>query len=241
MKDRGSQAVTTATEAAWARLREQYPWPSERPTIEPNPHGWHVHAHEWARLLRGHKAPVVLEVGAWCGRTSIHLLNMHPRLRLMALDRWAPDAPGIAPHWDRWIASGEMPAGATMVELYRANLWPWRARAVAIQGDSVEGIEYVAAAGLLPDVVYVDGDHSYAGARRDIEAALDFCPGAIICGDDFKPIKAWDKMGRAERMKILLNPKPPNGVKWAVQDVAAERGLKVEHAERCCLMWWRYA
>lgn len=226
-------------DTAWQRTRAVYPWPALRPIVTPHLHGWHVHEHAWQDLLGPMTAPIVLEVGAWFGKTGSFLLSLKPGLRLVAIDRWVPPSK-VGHHWFDWMAEGRVTPGDTMLDLYRANLWEMRERVVAIRADTSAGMAAVAACGLRPDVVYIDAGHTYAEARGDIELARHLFPGAILCGDDIKSARAIDAMSRDERLALLLGDKPIDGVKWAVEDAAVARGLTVKHDPKCCGMWWRY-
>jgi len=62
--------------------------------------------------------------------------------------------------------------------------------------------------GIAPDLIYVDADHHYAPARRDIEACVRAFPKAHIVGDDYD----YEE------------------VRKAAHDLADEHGLQV-HAE----------
>jgi hypothetical protein len=59
---------------------------------------------------------------------------------------------------------------------------------------------------LQPDLVYIDGDHSFENVVGDVQSALDLFPAATIVGDD------WDW----------------EGVRTAVETVVKDRGLKCE-------------
>jgi hypothetical protein len=65
-----------------------------------------------------------------------------------------------------------------------------------------------------PDVVFIDGDHSYEGCRADVEASVTAWPRALVIGDDYG-IKG-DEGGR-ERP-----------VRDAVEDAAEKLGLSVD-------------
>ena len=72
----------------------------------------------------------------------------------------------------------------------------------------------VAALGAPVDLIYIDADHTEAGVTRDIRAAEECFPDALICGDDW----SWP------------------GVRQAVEKRAADSGgrLAVEADEN----WW---
>lgn len=208
----------------WGELQERYPWPAERPAVGPHVAGWVVHETAWRELLDGHPDSVLLEVGAWTGKTSLWLLDRFPRLRLIAVDAWEK-AGFWGIFWRQWQVEGHVSSEDTLLDLFRSNLWGHRDRAVAVRGDSLDGMRAVSAvmqpdAPAAPDVVYIDADHAYPSVEADIRCALHLFPNAVICGDDYE-----------ERRP------PVNGVRQAVEEVAREQALSVHRVGR----WWRYA
>ena len=108
------------------------------------------------------------EVGVFDGGMSKALFNLIHGLRLFMVDRWQvygpvevagdPDArmPRLTRReWKRIEARARAVAGA-------------HAGATIIKGDSVEAAATIADHSL--DFVFIDGDHSYDGCRRDISA-----------------------------------------------------------------------
>lgn len=66
-----------------------------------------------------------------------------------------------------------------------ANLSPWKDRIEWVLGDSVE-IAFKIPDNL--DFVYIDGDHSYEGVKRDMEAYWPkIRSGGVLCGHDYNP------------------------------------------------------
>jgi len=201
---------------SWDTLTSEFPWPPEQPEIKRYLHGWAVHESAWHAVLNGRTAPVLLEVGAWTGKTSSWLLTTFAGLRLIAADRWSVEPDQYPPEdalnvqylrtwWDRFCAAGRVSESDTPLDLYRANLWGFRDRVVAVESESVCAMVSIARH-LVPDVVYIDADHHYEAVRSDILAALHLFPGSCICGDDYSD---------------------GNGVQRAVEEIASERGFQV--------------
>ena len=124
------------------------------------------------------------EVGVYDGRMSKALFMLIPALRLYMVDRWS--------EYTKEQIDGD--PGATMTR-YGRKVWKGieaQARAVAganagatiIKGDSVEAAATIADASL--DFVFIDGDHSYEGVKRDIEAWMPKVkPGGWLMGHDY--------------------------------------------------------
>jgi hypothetical protein len=77
---------------------------------------------------------------------------------------------------------------------------------IPLRADTVEGMRWIADAGLRPDLIFIDADHQYDSVVADLTTALDLFPGTPIVGDD------WDWAS----------------VRSAVEAVTGQRNLPVE-------------
>ena len=127
------------------------------------------------------------EVGVWEGRLSQQLLAARPLLTMHLIDRWKHPEPG-----DSYASSGAITATLPQSrydEAYQATqdrMLPYViTKRVAIRkGDSWEiGLSYDVD---YFDFVFLDADHSYNGAYRDLMAwSPRVKPGGYICGHDY--------------------------------------------------------
>lgn len=156
------------------------PWPEE-PQATPLIHGWTVWEAHFERLLIPFRSrdrntgqpPVVLEVGAWLGKTSLYLLENYPGLELVCLDIWR----------DHGIIHER---AKNAFETWQSNVWDYRKKRVqAIRKRSEIGMVELARRGFKPDLVYVDAAHDYGQVYLDTAVACACFPEAKICGDDF--------------------------------------------------------
>ncbi len=200
-------------------LRDAYPWPDERPNLPKHIEGWVLHVDAWRDVFGGIDAPVVLEVGAYLGKTSLHILETYPESKLIAIDLWQPGDTELSQRKGREFASaGLAQADGDWLALYMANLWDFRERVVCVQCDSLDGMCYVREH-LQPDVVYIDAAHDYQSVLEDIHEAKLCFPDALICGDDYED--------------------GPSGVKRAVHEVAEREGYGVKTGPGSG-RFWRY-
>lgn len=99
-----------------------------------------------------------------------------------------------------------------LYETFICNAWEKRHRVLPMKMTTERGVallvEVLGKHGIAPDLVYVDADHHYGPARRDIEACVKAFPKAHIVGDDYD----YEE------------------VKKAAHDIAVDHKLKV-HAE----------
>ena len=126
---------------------------------------------------------VIVEVGSWKGRSTYCLARGLRAGRVIAIDPFdasgdAESAPGYSaeqgaqPLYDQFIAN-----------LTRLGV---RDRVEARRGPSQ------AFAGTLPKchLLFIDGDHSIAGARFDVEQlGRDLLPGGYLCLHDYDPAR----------------------------------------------------
>ncbi len=125
------------------------------------------------------------EVGVWKGKTSEQVLSQHRDVVLYMIDRWEPPPPE-----DSYFNSGSTTARLANAD-YRtafqlcvniANRYGDRARMV--RSDSAAAArEY---GDRFFDLVFIDGDHSYDGVKRDTIAWLPkVADGGWIGGHDY--------------------------------------------------------
>lgn len=192
---RGSPKSDTSTGALCARLRIVNPWPATCPSVPCDPdEACFNNARPLAALLTSEM--LVLELGSWLG-ASTRFFARHAG-SVIAVDHWR----GSSEHQlGGTAASAKL---ATLYETFLANCWDDRARILPLRMTTAEGIARIHAAGIHPDLVYVDADHSYEGCLADLRACDVFGEQTLLTGDD------W---GYA----------PSAGVTEAVRDYARER------------------
>lgn len=123
------------------------------------------------------------EVGVYDGGMSKALFKLIPGLRLFMVDRWT--------EYTADQVAGD--PGARMPKIGRKIWKAIKAQAVAavagypatiLKMDSVEAAGKIEDGSL--DFVFIDGDHSYDGCKRDIEAWLSKVkPGGWLMGHDY--------------------------------------------------------
>ena len=69
-----------------------------------------------------------------------------------------------------------------MLKTFYFNLWNEQERinpktgvvegVTPIQGDSIEAIKFLKSCGVVPDVVFVDGDHTYEKVLQDLDRPI---------------------------------------------------------------------
>lgn len=186
--------------AGVATLRTKYPWPDVQPMVPTPPErNWlFPTTREMLTKTVPRDAKVIVELGSFLGRSTRFLLEHAPQSTVLAVDHWQ--------------GSGDMHDDAEVMallprlhEAFLSECWPWRERIVPVRQTTLDGLREIAAAGIVPDAIYLDADHTYEAVRADVRLIHELFPQSPLIGDD------WDWPG----------------VKQAVTEVANESGITV--------------
>jgi hypothetical protein len=164
------------------RLPGQVYWPAERPAFDEDIWGWFGDMHvEMFNRIDATDIKTIVESGSFLGRSAAHLAKRFPEAHLYCVDHWRGDPAWHQP--DRQAQMGKFLK--TMFERFQANMWPLRDRITIIRADDPPALADLAEAGVVPDLVYLDGSHE----KRDVTSQLKVCKehwgDAIITGDDW--------------------------------------------------------
>jgi hypothetical protein len=184
------------------RLAEERPWPLDRPedAAPGQEQGW-LGAGSEVMLARSlsPKTKLVVELGAWLGLSSRFIADHAPRATVVSVDTWE----GSTEHKTQERYTKLLPR---LFETFQARCWDHRERIVPVRTTSLDGLRRVADAGLEPDLVYVDAEHTYEAVSAELRLARTLFPHALLCGDDYD----W------------------SGVRLAVNEFAVGAGLVVD-------------
>lgn len=155
------------------------------------------------------------EIGCHAGDMSRELLRAIPRLTLYMVDRWKPysDAERAEFPRSRIVQTTDEKKWKRIKE--QADLVAdGYDRAYTIEGDSVEAADQIAYGSL--DFVFIDSDHTYEGAKREMAAWIPkLKPGGWLMGYDY-----GDNRDAAVTRAVLELGEPvvsKKGWVWAVQ------------------------
>ncbi len=195
------QATPTQEHPALANFAAEYPWPAEKPNVPPFPQQDQV-LQGTREILSRSVSPstrLIVELGSWVGRSTRLLANLAPQATVIAIDHWQ----GSPEHQDDPELAQLLPR---LYETFLAECWGYRDQIIPVKADTAQGLERVAEAGLEPELVCLDADHSFQSALREIGLVMDLFPKTMIVGDD------WDW----------------EGVRQAVETIARDRGVRYE-------------
>ena len=195
------QATPTQELPALANFAAEYPWPAEKPNVPPFPQrdGTPEGTREILSRSVSPSTRLIVEVGSWVGRSTRFLANLAPQAKVIAIDHWQ----GSPEHKEDPELAQLLPR---LYETFLAECWGYRDQIIPVKADIAHGLERVAEAGLEPEVVYLDADHSFEAAQRDVSLIMDLFPKTMIVGDD------WDW----------------EGVRQAVETIARDRHVRYE-------------
>lgn len=164
------------------------------------------------RLPLEQKRIVGVEVGVWQAKNAVRLLAMFPNLTLYLVDAWKAPEPGSTfAESKAEMASYSQEEYDAARRLTEARVEEYGVRAKIILADSVEGAAELMRRRVNLDFVFIDGDHSYEGVKRDLEAWLPLLkPGRWLGLHDY------DNM-----------PKHP-GVKEAVDEYFGANKIEID-------------
>ena len=191
-------------------LGELQPWPKQRPddAAPGQEAGWLGAGSEvmLSRSLSG-KTKLVVELGSWLGLSTRYIADAAPRATVISVDHWE----GSEEHKTQERYRNLL---LHLFETFQARCWNYRDRIVPLRMDSLSGLRRVAEAGLEPDFIYVDAQHTYEAVSAELKLIRDLFPHSLVGGDDYD----WQ------------------GVRQAVDEFASQNGLIVD---RVGLRGWR--
>lgn len=121
---------------------------------------------------------LVLEVGAWKGRSTLALASQVNGL-VYAIDHWRGSDPA---HLEEIDSRG----ADCIYEDFKANLWSLIERSVVVplRMDSQEAAQQFAPQSV--DLAFIDASHTYEDCRRDIATYRALIrPGGVLAGHDY--------------------------------------------------------
>lgn len=164
------------------------PWPTERPDVPAVDWGWGVEGAELLTELVDPGTELILEIGSLLGGSARFWASHCPDAVVLCVDPWIDVAQvSDRPFLEHVPELVDVVVGRLdgMYDVFLASNWELRDRIIPLRGFSPDRLASVHAAGLQPDVVYVDGSHVYEDVIADLSTARALFPDALLCGDDY--------------------------------------------------------
>lgn len=168
------------------------------------------------------KAPTIIQIGAWHGKSSRAIAdNLPPSGRLYDIDTWS----GSQVELDTNHASARMMDGDHAFDEYARGLFDHiqSGKVVPLRMHGVHAAKLLLDMGVKADLIFIDGGHSKGETKIDIESFLPLRKeGGVIAGHDFKnglwpdvTTEVLDifggNVGHAERTTIWYTDAKPKG------------------------------
>lgn len=195
-------------------LSKRYPWPKECPKVPGNygPRTWDETTLEHVVIPNlSPESKVVVEIGSWSGFSARRIARYCPDALVICIDSWSglanPHDPSAHEH--------------AIYEKFIQNLWDMRSRVIPMRCNSYDGIRELALLGVVPDLIYIDGDH-IKQVYDDVEFCVTNFPTSKIVGDDFdwKDVQAAVfKTAIAHDLEVAVSAQLVNGkgVGWELE------------------------
>lgn len=159
------------------KLKGDFPYPTIKPELPPDPHGWLSHHVEkmFKPLIKNTKC--IIEIGSWLGLSTRFWLE-NSDAHVICIDTWE----GSPEHQTLKGAMEKLP---TLYETFIVNQWKWRDRVTPIKMWSTEALKLLTKYEIEPDFIYIDANHEFNDVYLDIVASRSCFPAALIGGDDW--------------------------------------------------------
>lgn len=126
------------------------------------------------------KDAVGIEIGSYAGESARLFMKSGQVKTLYCIDPWDPN-----------YYSGQQLVVAE--QHFQQVMDDYPAQVIKCKGPSTQWIPELKRRGIVPDFVYIDGNHKRPFVLQDIGLALDILPkGGIICGHDYGHKKSPD-------------------------------------------------
>lgn len=174
-----------------------FEWPSVRPALKP---------FRWALdgggrdlvidLVNGRGLKTMLEVGVYCGGSSLQWLDACPGLSVFGVDPYPADSDvgqyfaANADFYRRTVDLRDMTEEEFIAQMSEpdslfpavlSNLWDYRDRFTPVRGFAPEALYKLHAAGVVPDIAFLDAMKT----GDEMHVVRELWPDCIITGDDW--------------------------------------------------------
>jgi len=163
-----------------------------------NPHGW---LEEGTAALLADAVPgkSVLELGAWLGKSTRHMIQRGADL-VISVDHWDPDK--LMP-WAQARHPDLVPVVRVVYETFLANCWDHKNRIIPMRMDTRDALGAVHRLGITPEVIFLDSSHQYEHTCEELDLISELFPAAVVVGDDWNwNSRKWYPVRRAVCEKI---------------------------------------
>jgi hypothetical protein len=153
--------------------------------------GWGSEDQVFEALIKAVKPKVIVEVGSWKGASAIHMAKLCTELglptKIICVDTWL----GSAEHhiYKKWRKDLKFSYGYPQLYFtFLSNVMKCgcQDRIIPLPATSEVAFEVLMKKDIRPDLIYIDGSHTYDAVRRDLNLYWELLlhPG-VLFGDDY--------------------------------------------------------
>lgn len=181
MSASGITRLRTRIESAWPK---QPPFPALDGELAGRPIGDIKKLLPRLRELVGRPVRLIVEVGGELGGSTRFFLNAFEAATVITIDPWPERYGHVARKWPK-VAEFAVEDKHSYYRVFQSMNWQWRDRLLPFRTISGIGFPELFRDGIEPDVIYLDGLHTYHGCYDDLALSHFLFPNAVICGDDW--------------------------------------------------------
>lgn len=168
--------------------------------VEPDLQGWGANHGFFRQIIKAYRPATIVELGTWKGASAIHMADLCKEYgvaaQILCIDNWI----GFPSYYlNKGKAHQEFKIKGGFPRLY----WTFMKNVVdaghqdmitPLVQQTYHAAQICRAKRIEPDLIYVDGDHSYEGCRSDLAlfGPMVHSDGLILC-DDYQ----WEGAQRA--------------------------------------------
>jgi hypothetical protein len=172
------------------------PYDSVKPLRPFVDHGWYSNAKQLHALIDQHHVKIIVEVGAWLGKSTMDLARYLPQDGLVyAIDHWLGSIehqPGHE-HWHAFLPY--------LYEQFLSNVIHrgLTHKIIPLRMPSLEAAQIL---DVQPDLIYIDASHETEAVYQDLCAWYPFVKDkGVLCGDDW----GWPSVRKAVELFAKQN------------------------------------
>lgn len=154
-------------------------WPDKIPDLPFDGQGWCMqHSLDLFDKYLNPQTAVVVELGAWLGLSTRHILSRAKNAQVFTIDTWK----GSAEHREMPEIKDRLPI---LFDQFCRNCWEFRDRLHIIEGTTRDALFFLLTElEVRPNFFYVDASHATKDVYDDIAQCRLF-GDAVIVGDDW--------------------------------------------------------
>ena len=165
-------------------LQTEYGYPYIKPGISYNLQGWLASGNQL--LLNKYvdsNMKIIFEFGSWKGLSATYILKRcNPNCVVICIDMWKGDT------------SIGFDVQDDLYDQFIVNMWKYKKQVIPLKMDGRKAMKYLYNLKIVPDLIYLDMDHSYKEVKKDLQTLFKYYPKTLILGDD---ILYWDGVKQA--------------------------------------------